>query len=140
MEQPTPPRAICGEDLIGPAAVSPDGLSVIAIHPEDRTTWVCSVRDGKAKAIPGLTSGDVPVQWSADGRALFVRRRGGELPLRLTRFDLQSGHREPLMDLALADPGGVESILSALVTPSAAAYVYAYIRSVSDLYVVGNLR
>ena len=126
LDAASPLRPVCGDNMLGPAALSPDGTRVVTIRPDDRSTWICTLADGRATRIAELSADDFPFQWSADGRTLFIRRRGGELPLRLFRFDLETHARQPLLDIRLADAAGVESIVNALMTPDARSYVYTY--------------
>jgi Tol biopolymer transport system component len=136
----SPPRPICRDGMIGPTGVSPDGEFVLALGVADRSTWLCPTAAKTAEQVGGLTADDFPVQWSEDGQAIFIRRRGGERPLRVTKFDLRTRRREPFMEVMPADPAGVASIPGIFMTPSAKAYVYTYLRVQTELYVMTNLK
>ena len=51
--------------------VSPDGESVITLQP-DKTYYIQPLNGREPRAITGLESGDEPIQWSDDGRAVYV--------------------------------------------------------------------
>jgi DNA-binding beta-propeller fold protein YncE len=83
--------------------------------------------------------GEQPVQWSADGKSVYVYRPG-DLPAKISRLDLATGQRVMWKDLVPADPAGVSQIGPIVLTPTGNAYVYGYHRTLSDLYLVEGLR
>lgn len=129
--------AISRTNVLGPAAVAPDGQRVLGIDAVDRSTWIFAV-DGRQPSlcIPDITPDDLAFQWSVDGHAVYLRRRGGELPLRVMRMDLSSGQRDVWREVTIADPAGVHAISDMVLTPDGRNYVIAYSRILSDLFVV----
>jgi Tol biopolymer transport system component/predicted Ser/Thr protein kinase len=119
-------------------AVSPDGKFIAAVGPEQKGA-VFPVDGGEARPIPGLLPGEFPLRYTADGRSIYVWKRG-DLPARISRLDLESGRREVWKDLLPADPAGVERISNVLVTPDGKGYAYCYARLLSDLFVVEGLK
>jgi tRNA A-37 threonylcarbamoyl transferase component Bud32/Tol biopolymer transport system component len=119
-------------------AVSPDGKFIAAVGPEQKGA-VFPVDGGEARPIPGLLPGEFPLRYTADGRSIYVWKRG-DLPARISRLDLESGKREVWKDLLPADPAGVERISNVLVTPDGKGYAYCYARLLSDLFVVEGLK
>jgi hypothetical protein len=134
-----PPQPTCMDGLAGPAAVSPDGKTYLAIRLEDRSTWLCAVGGGAATRLTTLTADDFPFQWAADGGYILIRRRGGEVPLTITRVGLHNGQRQPFAQFKPSDPAGVTTVQNAVLTPDGRAYAYSYIRVLSDLYVFKGL-
>jgi Tol biopolymer transport system component len=131
---------LSSEGIIGPAAVAPDGQRVVAVRVEDRSTWLFALE----AAIPPTRLEQVPctdiaIQWSADGRALYLRRRGGELPLRIYRFSLETGEKELWKEITISDRAGVEVIPTILLTPDGRHYVIPYPRVLSDLFLMSAL-
>ena len=120
-------------------AASPDGrwLAVadpdraLSLHPVDGTTSV--------RPVTGWTKEATPLQWSADGRALYVTTET-EVPLSIRKLDLQTGRSELVKKLVPPDTAGVLSIAAPLVTPDGGAYTYTYIRLLGDLYVADGFR
>ena len=55
--------------------VSQDGKRMITLQP-DRTFYIQDLHGGEPKEIPGLERDDEPIQWSDDGRAVFVKAAG----------------------------------------------------------------
>ena len=129
------PKPMSPVGVIGPAAVSPDGKLVVGID-ESRHVVLCSVDGTKSKVITDLGTTFIPIQWSADGRALYLRPRGGALPLPITRFDLLTRKRATVRSLTVADPAGVAGGSEALMTRDARTYVFSYMRTLSDLYML----
>ncbi len=133
------PRAISPEGYRSfPRTVSPDG-KLVAVRGPDQRLYLYPLAGGEPSAIPGLTAEDTPTAWSADGRFLYVYRRR-ELPAKVYRLDVATGRKEFWRELMPFDAAGVRSISPPIVTPDGKAYAYAYIRTLSDLYLVEGLK
>jgi hypothetical protein len=94
---------------------------------------------GAARPIAGVSPGEVPTRWSADGRFLYVYSRG-ELPARMYRVDMTTGRRELWKEIGPSDTAGVTGVAHVILTPDGASYVYNYARTLSDLYLVDGVR
>ena len=90
--------------------VSPDGKLVTAVLP-DGSAAIFSIENGQSRPIRGLETGERPVQWSEDGRSLYVLRSQG-LPAKLIALDLETGQRTPWKEIAPSDPTGACSPIS----------------------------
>jgi len=119
-------------------ALSPDGQLAAAVGPDGKG-YFFPIASGEPKAIPGLLAGEVPVAWSSDGRSLYVYR-GGELPAKVYRLEIDSGRRTLWKQLMPPDPAGVEYVGPVLPAPDGKAYAYGYRRLLSDLYLVEGLK
>jgi DNA-binding beta-propeller fold protein YncE len=129
------PRAISEEGVsanFGGLAVSPDGAWVAAVGPDQRV-MLYPVDGGAPRPLAGAELGEVPVQFSADGRRVYVFRLG-ELPSPVTLVDVHSGARTAWRTLIPADASGVLAITRVRITPDGSAYVYTFSRILSDLY------
>ena len=134
--QPVTPENIevsGGEDIL-----SPDG-KWIAISEAGQNARLYPVDGGQPRLISGIAEGDVPIQWTPDGRSLYVRR-WDEMPARVFRLNLETGHRELWKQIMPADHTGVVQIRGGLPTPDGRAYAYSYLRILSELYVVEGLK
>jgi serine/threonine protein kinase/Tol biopolymer transport system component len=118
--------------------LSPDGAQVATVG-ADGLGYLYPLTGGPAKTIPGFIAGDQPVQWSADGKSLYLYRPGG-FPAKVERLDLATGKRTLWRSLAPADPAGVSQIGPIIMTPDASSYIYGYHRTLSDLYLVVGLK
>ncbi|HKD10494.1 MAG TPA: protein kinase, partial [Thermoanaerobaculia bacterium] len=133
------PRAISPEGYRSfNRTVSPDG-KFVAVRGPDQRLYLYPIAGGEPTAISGLTAEDTPTAWSADGRFLYVYRRR-ELPAKVYRLEVATGKKEPWKELMPADTAGILNISPPLVTPDGKSYAYAYIRTLSDLYLVEGLR
>ena len=135
-------NAITQEDVIA-LMVSPDGKRLL--------TWVggadgryhLSPMDGTAPTpIPGLRSGEMPIQWSADGRSIYVRGPSDFDP-NIYWVDLATGGRrlwkpiapDPVGLIGMeVRPGGVK------ITPDGRFYVYTYWTALQDLFLAEGLK
>lgn len=130
-------RPITPEGSLG-RAVSPDGGLVIA-QERDGKAAIYPVDGGDPRPVPGLDERDTIVRWAADGRALFVTRRG-EIPTRIYRFDLATGQRAVWQEISVADRSGISRDPRVLLTPGGKTRVYTVFRVLTDLYLVEGLK
>jgi serine/threonine protein kinase len=134
-----PAHAISPEGVDSLAmALSPDGSQVAGIGP-DSLAYLYPVAGGQPKLVPGFQAGEQPIEWSADGRSLYVYRPG-EFPAKVSNLDLATGKRTLWRSLAPADPAGVSQIGPIVMTPDGKSYIYGYHRVLSDLYLVEGLK
>jgi eukaryotic-like serine/threonine-protein kinase len=133
------PRAISpeGVSINYRTCISHDGKQVAAQNPEGRIS-IYPVGGGTAVAVPNTEVGDIPVQWTPDGKFLLIGRR--ELPSPVFMIDLATGQRKLWKLLTPADPTGLFSSAPPQFSYDLKSYVYTYERITSDLYVVEGLK
>jgi Tol biopolymer transport system component len=136
------PRPVTPDGLVG-TLLSPDGKLIVAF---DRygEYYLCPVgAAGEPRPLDGYVDGDVLIQWSADGRFLFVRE-AGNLALRIHTLDLSTGRRELWKTLTPADAAALIDIGSdpgqIRLTPDGKSYAYTYRTFAGELYLVQGLR
>jgi hypothetical protein len=117
--------------------ISPDG-KLLAGRDENGGISIYPVDGGQAHRVAGAAPEGDPVQWTADGKSLYLYYEG--IPGRLEKLDLATGRRQPWKEFLPADPTGVLLVQPLLVTPEGNAYVYTYVRVLSDLYLVEGLK
>jgi Tol biopolymer transport system component len=134
--QPITPEGV----QIPEKAATPDGQSVLALL--GGKWFLYRIEGGEPRPLSMLGSGDVPLQWSADGRFVYVARRadGFVPPAVIERLDISNGRREPWKTLAPSDLVGVEYLDPPVITPDGRAYCYSYARRHQELYVVEGLK
>jgi Tol biopolymer transport system component len=137
-EGPEPRRvAPEGFELVsGGNAVSPDGLLVAARSPENQM-MLCPVNGGQPRPIPGLAGLFVPIQWSRDGKDLYVFRLG-ENPAKVEKIEVESGRATLWKELAPPDTAGM-SVRAIAMTPDAKYYAYSCQQYLTTLYLIENL-
>jgi Tol biopolymer transport system component len=115
--------------------ISPDGASALLLDPARRLV-LYPTAGGRAREVLGGREGDVPVGWSADGRAVYVCGRGAPLPVH--RISLADGARVPWRDLTPADPAGITGVFAVRIAGD--SYAYSYVRVLSDLFLLDGVR
>jgi Tol biopolymer transport system component len=136
------PRPITPDGFVG-MLLSPDGRKIATV---DRygEYYLCSI-DGGADPEPlaGYRDGDVLLQWSADGRSLFVRE-AGNLVLRIHRLDLSTGARQFWKELVPPDPTVLIDIGSdpgqVRIAANGTSYAYTYWTFEGELYLAQGLK
>jgi eukaryotic-like serine/threonine-protein kinase len=136
---PISPEGIRGSaEGLGVSPVSPDGRLVAAWSPDGKL-HLYPTSPGDSLPVAGVAEGEFPIQWSPDGKSLYVKGPG-ELPARVFRVNPFSGERELWKQLAPPDPTGVVAVQGVVMTPDATAYAYTYARILSELDVVEGLK
>ena len=133
------PRAFSPEGVDALSfAVSPDGQTVAGVGPNQKG-YLYSVSGGEPKILAGMEEGDLPINFTSDGSAVFVYHTG-EIPAKVYRVDLASGKKSVWKEIAPLDPTGVSTMAPVLMTPDGKSYVYGFHRTVGDLYLVEGLK
>jgi Tol biopolymer transport system component len=120
--------------------VSPDEKLLAGIGPAGGNV-LRPVDGGETRPIRGSLPGDDLIQWSADGRFLYVRGPG-DSSLDFFRINLSTGRREPWERIEATDPVGLIGIQHAAVhmTPDGKSYAYSYWKTLTELYLVDNVK
>lgn len=138
-----PPQPITEEGIIA-LLVSPDGKRLVAWAPDkgpDGKYYLSPINGTESTPIAGIETGETPIQWSKDGRSLYVR--SGDFGAGIYRIDLSSGRRElrteivpdPVGFLGLeVTPGGIQ------ITPDGKSYAYTYWTALRDLFLAEGLK
>ena len=141
----TPPRPFLPEGVLADA-VSPDGNRVAASLYERESDqfpaalYIYSADGGKPEHVFRLEKGFEPIQWSTDGRAVFLCKMD-RLIARIDRFDVATGKTELWREVRVADPAGVIRRMNTFcLTPDGKSYVYSVWRIPGDLYLVSGLK
>lgn len=76
-----------------------------------------------------------PIQWSPDGRFLYVRHLArSEPPARVSRLELATSELRPWREFTPADTAGVDYVTRILLSPDCARHVLTVRRVLSELY------
>jgi len=139
-----PPRPF-GEEGLRVSVVSPDGRQVAGTTLDGKALLFSADGGGRdAKPIAGVEPGEFLVQWSADGKTLYVRGTE-ENPLTLFRVDLATGKRTLWKELHPAEEAGFMYFgagpkAGVRVTPDGRMIVYSYWTRQADLYLADGLQ
>jgi eukaryotic-like serine/threonine-protein kinase len=133
------PRAV-GDETMQAVLVSPDEKLLAGIGSAGGYV-LYPIDSGVTRPIRGALPGDDLIQWSADGRFLYVRAPG-DSSLEFFRVNLATGRRELWKRIEPADPVGLIGIQPAAVhmTPDGRSYTYSYWKTLTELYLVDNLK
>ncbi len=132
------PRAFSPEGMNSTFVPAPNGELVAAIGP-DHKLYTYPINGGEPRLVPGVNTGEAPAGWSSDGRTLFVFQYG-QIPTQVVQIDVATGQRKLWKELDPADAAGIDTINGVMMTADAKGYVYGYIRTLCDLYLVEGLK
>jgi serine/threonine protein kinase/Tol biopolymer transport system component len=139
-----PPRPLSPEGygaLRG--CISPDSTRVVADGPEGKE-MLFPLHGGEPVALPVSQPGGAPGGWTSDGQHLYVSlppsptANSTNVPTgsrRVGIVEVRTGEIVPWKTL-----GGDDGANAVHVTPDGRAYVYSYVHSQGDLYLVEGLR
>ncbi len=132
------PQPITSEEEIFACSISPDGKLVATFAPDGKAALV-PLDGGSPRPVSGLMPGDIPIQWTSDGRSWYLARFE-RATASIYRFELATGQRKLWKQITVPDRAGLERIGNVVVTPDGSSYAYTYIRVLSDLYLVEGLK
>lgn len=93
---------------------------------------------GGVRPQPGVEEDEIPIQWRADGGALYVYRPD-RLPVEIFEVNVLTGQRRRLRAIVLSDVTGLDGNVIVTLTPDARAYAYSFYRHLDELYLVEGL-
>jgi eukaryotic-like serine/threonine-protein kinase len=132
------PTPISPEGInFGRIFISPDGNWIAATGP-DRKVQVYPAAGGEPRNLPGSQAGDNPAGWAADGKHLYVSTV--DIPCRVDLIDVASGARTHVRDLVGSDAAGMVSFGPARVTPDGSTMATGFVRILSTLYRIRDLK
>jgi Tol biopolymer transport system component len=106
--------------------IAPDGRRVVARR-KDGGLEIRRFDEGPSTALPD-TDRMAALQWSGDGRFLYLCRRG-EIPLKVLRYEIASGKSEPWASLRPSNLPAVTSVFPPRITRDGRFIGYTYFRA-----------
>jgi len=138
------PTPLLPEGVI-PAAVTPDGQSVLAADSANTWRWYM-VGSDRSRPAPGFGLADLDspgharaIGWTRDGKTLLVGS-GTDVPARIESVDITTGRRRVVADIGPADRVGLSSLVVTSVSADGRQYAYDYKKELSTLFVVSGVK
>ena len=113
--------------------ISADGKSVLARGPDEKYS-IYPIAGGEPQPVAALTQADILAHWSAEDKTALVYRLA-EIPFRLDRVNLATGHRTLFREFTPSDRTGLLSLREIFVTDDLRSYAYTAYYQVSSLFV-----
>ncbi|MCG3190979.1 MAG: Serine/threonine-protein kinase PknD [Thermoanaerobaculia bacterium] len=136
-------KSLTPEGLVQPALVespvAPDQKTLVVRNSEQGLLSLPLEGGGQPTKVAGSLPGDRVVGWMFDSSEAFVVGNPS-LPAKVAKLNLKTGQRTLWKELQPLDPAGVVSVDITRVSLDGRAYVYSYIRTLSDLYQVSGLK
>lgn len=119
------------------ALITPDQTAMLTRTPDSGVLY--PFNGGEPKVVAALKKGDTLLNWTSDGRGVFVGH-GDKLPVVIERVDLTTGKRTVWREITPPDPSGIAGVVNTIITQDGKAYVYTFRRVLSDLYRISHLQ
>jgi serine/threonine protein kinase/Tol biopolymer transport system component len=111
--------------------ISPDGKSILAVGAESKHI-IFPVAGGAGQPVEWLAPNETVIDWTADSRAVLTFHRS-EIPARVEKVDLATGHRTTVCELATGNRTGALQVINAAFSADGKSYAYAYLNNISHL-------
>lgn len=121
-----------------PETISPDARQV-ACRREGESYMLCPLDGAEPRPILGLSEGEQPLGWTADGRSLYVGNLG-RMPVAVYTAEVASGQRRLWKEIHPLDAAGLANASGISITPDGRSYVCTFVRVLSELYTVDGAR
>ena len=131
------PRPLTPEG-VSSCQVSPDGKLIAASGLIGMEGRLYAMDGGPPRPIPGLLPGET-FAWTSDSRFMYAYQ-WKQAPVKIYRLNILSGQRQLFREVNPADVTGLCDMFQVLFSSDGQAYVYGYIRLLSDLYLVKGLK
>jgi eukaryotic-like serine/threonine-protein kinase len=131
------PRPITAEGVVG-CQVSPDGQLIAATDLKESAIRLYPLDGGPPRAIPGLLPGEA-FKWTPDPRFAYIYPKM-MLPAKIYRLNLANGQRQLFKEINPSDETGICDMSEILFSADGRAYVYGYVRLLSELYLVNGMK
>ena len=120
------------------ASISPDGTQIAGLDENQRAAIVPST-GGPPQVLP-IPFHSAPLDWSADGKALFVKEITCCPPMKIYRFEFATSRYRLWKQVEPLDHVGLSYIMDAVISRDEQSYAYSYVRTLSELFVVDGWR
>jgi eukaryotic-like serine/threonine-protein kinase len=130
---------LTAEGIVG-VAVSPDGEELLTQDSDSGKFGMFAVGGGKARELPQLQDGDQPLDFSSDGNAVLLRRRGSENGAEIWRVEMGSGKRTLIRTISLPAVTSITGRPAPIISRDGKNYAYRYYIRSSAEYLVEGLK
>ena len=130
------PHALTPEGTAG-TTVTPDGKFALVVDTQ-RQAWLYPTAGGEPQKLELILKVNEDVLNFLDAQNLLLRTH--TVPVDVTRVNIRTGRRELWKQIVPPDAAGVQNIPILKFSADGKSYVYSTFRSLSDLYVVDQLR
>ena len=114
-----------------------DGKELIARQGDEIKFY--PIGGGEPRTVKAIIP-DVIFPYSGQTGRYVIGAEKADVPLKLFRYDTETGDKKPWRELVPSDRAGVFIANIFDVTPDTRWYAYTYVRDLSDLYLVEGLR
>lgn len=137
------PQQVAESELVLAASPSPDGRWLVGTG-KDRRSVLVNVQSGEEKPLKDLAAADLPLEWTPDGKALWLIRRpkknSGQVGVELLRYELASAKTTHVDWFEPPDPVGMQGVKEGVLTPDGKHYVYTVNQQLDELFLLEGVR
>jgi hypothetical protein len=130
------PRPITPEG-VGGCEVSPDGRLIAASDLNGSKLY--PLDGGPPRSISGLLPGEA-FHWTADPQFVYAYHGHETGPVKIYRLNIVNGQRQVFKEIIPSDEIGLCGLSKVSFSANGRAYVYGYVRQLSELYLVNGVK
>jgi Tol biopolymer transport system component len=128
------PMPLNPDVYLSAAVISPDGKQIAGYSAEHKTV-ILPATGGEPRALP-IPHPTIPLQWSADGKTLFVRQLDSQPSMiRVFRVDVATSQSKLWKEFAPSDRAGLSGYHDFVLSSDERSYAYSYFKFLSELFV-----
>jgi DNA-binding winged helix-turn-helix (wHTH) protein len=130
-----------------PRPITPEGVSMCEVSPDGQAisggdmdgSKLYPFDGGPPRPIPGLVPGEV-FHWTADPQYVYAYQAHKMAQLKVYRVNIVNGQRQLFKEISPLDQTGLCGMSKISFSANGRAYIYGYIRQLSELYLLNGLK
>jgi Tol biopolymer transport system component len=120
-------------------AISPDGKQLLT-RDADLNYALLPFEGGAATPLTIFQAGDIPLDFSEDGRAVYATHRTGASSGQILRVETASGKRTVINNVDWSENGATTRTVTASVSRDGKSFSFIYVRAAATEYLVTGLK
>jgi DNA-binding winged helix-turn-helix (wHTH) protein/Tol biopolymer transport system component len=130
-----------------PRPITPEGVSMCEVSPDGQTIAAGDLNGyklypmdgGPPRPLAGLLPGEV-FHWTADPQFVYAYQAHKLAPGKVYRLNIVSGQRQLFKEIIPSDEVGLCGMSKISFSANGRAYVYGFVRQLSELYLVNGVK
>jgi eukaryotic-like serine/threonine-protein kinase len=130
-----------------PRPITPEGTSACEVSPDGRSIAGADLNGFKLYPLDGGPPrpfmGLLPAEgftWTSDPQFVYAYQGHKLAPVKIYRVNIVTGQRQVFREITPSDEAGLFGMSKIIFSANGRAYVYSYVRQLSELYLVNGVK